>query len=478
MAFDNPSLMQKLIFAIFAFVSCFLASIHEAHALGRTSKLEGKTLTQIADQALSYALATQIMTPDQNYVAGEFPTEIQSTLAPVIVGVGKLFGQDQEASAFTTASVINVLAQTYLNHKDLAASHPSLQNIPQAIRSGVTSFARYSVGPVFNFYPPHYENGQLMRRPIDMKLSPIWFGFTNIPNDADTSSVALSAQIFDAQISGKKYSLDPAALAQFSRNRDVNRSPQFYNRKQNRSNTGAFMTWLYDENNPDMPRFLFASAKKGERIPFNKNDVDCVVNANVMKLTALSKTENLEGYKESCSMINDMIQKDEHAYCGVYYPNTYNLSFAMASAEKAGDHCLDETSKKMLINKILSLQDGFSGAWSNDKNIWEDKTLSTAFAMQALLQFGDPYEYRVYVALLYGTHFLLSDIQYKKGPIAWPSDNFFTAGAIARSLVMWRSEAYTNAIISDLLFKMHKLFPQFSADNYLKINFPTSAKTN
>jgi len=478
MGFDNHSFMHKFIITLAIVISSLISVIPEAQALGRDSKFEGMTLSQIADQTLSYALAKQIKTSDQNYVTGEFPTEIQSTLVPAIAGVGKMFGQDQEATAFTTASVINVLAQTYLSHKDLAEIYPSLQNIPQAIRSGVASFARYSVGPVFNFYPPHNENGLVTRRPVDLKLLPIWYGFTNIPNDADTSSVALSALMFDSKINGSKYTLSSEALAQFSQFRDVDRSPQFYNRRQNRNNTGAFMTWLYDEKNPNMPHFFLASVKKGERIPFVKNDVDCIVNANVIKLTALSKKQNIAGYKESCAMINDMIQKDEHAYCGIYYPNTYNLSFAMAAAAKAGDQCLNDTSKKMLVDKILSLQDGYSGAWSNDKNVWEDKTLSTAFAMQALLQFGDPYEYRVYVALLYGTHFLLSDIQYKKGPIAWPSDNFFTATAIARSLIMWRSEAYTNAIISDVFFKMQKLFPQFTAANYLKIDFPTGSPTN
>lgn len=460
-----------LIRPVFSFV-IVLGLSGAAEALGRKSKFENMSLGEIADQTLSNALDTQIKVSDANYVVGEFPTEIQSTLVPVLAGVGKLFGQNQEASAFTTASVVNVLAQTYLKYQDQQDQFKSLSKIPAAIQSGVRSFGRYASGPVFNFYPPHIENGIQVRRPIDMELRKYWFGFTNIPNDADTSSVALSALVYNAKINkNEKYKVSAESFAKFSQFRDLNRKPMFYNKHQNRENTGAFMTWLYDEKNPSMPRFLFAKSEKGERIPFSKNDVDCVVNANVLKLAAVAKKQNLEGYKESCEMLNDMIKEDEHAYCGVYYPNTFNLSFAMAAAERAGDSCLSNDSKKLIIEKIIGLQDGYTGSWSNDRNVWEDKVLSTAFAMQALLQFGDPYEYKVYASLLYGTHFLLNEIQYKKGPIIWPSDNFFSAGAIARSLVMWRSEAYTNAIIADVLFRMQMLFPQFKADNYLKIQF-------
>lgn len=428
-------------------------------------------LDEIANQSLNYALNTQIQSDTSYYVKGEFPTLIQSTLVPVLAGVGQLIGQDQEASAFTTASVINVLAQTYLDNKHLIAHYSSLARIPEIIKDGVHSFERYSAGSSFNFYPPYNDDGKIVRRPIAMKLNSLWFGFTNIPNDADTTSVTLSALAFNSKINKVPYSVKPQTINGFSQYRDINRSPMFYNRQQNRINTGAFLTWLYDENDPKMPRNYFADAKKGERIPFNVNDVDCIVNANIIKMSALSQNQDMLGYKESCRMINSMIQKDEHAYCGIYYPNTYNLSFAMASAEKAGDRCLTQDSRLSIVNKILSLQDGYTGAWSNDKNIWQDQTLSTAFAMYSLLQFANPRDYKVYVALLYGTHFLLSQIQYKKDSIHWPSDNFFTATALARSLVMWRSEAYTNAIISHILFKMHNLFPEFNSENYLKLKF-------
>jgi len=43
---------------------------------------------------------------------------------------------------------------------------------------------------------------------------------------------------------------------------------------------------------------------------------------------------------------------------------------------------------------------------------------------------------------------------------------------------MWRSDAYTNAIISSVLFKMHKLYPQFTAENYLRLKFDNQDSKN
>jgi len=458
--------------AYFLFVSLFS---HPFAVQAYPHGIEQLKLNQIAEKSLQYAISTQITTTNhQHYVYGEFPTTIKSTLVPVLAGVGKLFGEDQEASAFTTASVLNVLAQTYLDFPYLQKTSSPISEIPKVIQNGVQSFERYSAGETYNFYPPYVDkNGHKQRRPIDMKVLPFWFGFTNIPNDADTSSVALTAQLFNAKINHTNFKISQKALNEFSRYRDIDRTPMFYNKSQNRSHTGAFMTWLYDENNPNMPRFYFAGPDKGERIPFNRNDVDCIVNANVLKMSSLSGQSNFSGTKESCSMINDMIARDEHASCGIYYPNTFNLAFAMASAEKAGNKCLTDDSKKLMIDKILSLQDGYTGAWTNDKNIWQDPILSTAFALSALIHYGNKNETRIYYALLYGTHYLLKELQTDNNIYKWEADNFFTATAIARSLVMWRSEAYTNAIVSHVLLKMHEMYPQYNAHHYLKLDFNT-----
>ncbi len=280
-----------------------------------------RSLEDIALSTLEYSYKDQVDTDDRIYLSGEFRTKIQSTLVPALVGVGKAFGQDDEASAFTTASVVNVLAPLYLKYPGLH-KNPTFKKIPAVIANAVKTYSRYKAGSTYNFYPPlKLDDGQIVRRPIDMTLFPLWFGFTNIPNDSDTTSSVLTSLIYDRMVNNTNYVMEVNALEEISTYQDLNRNPMYYNRFEKRIKTGAFMTWLINEKDPKMPRFFFAGSEKGERIPFNKNDVDCIVNVNILKLLALSK-KSILGDTSACEMLNDMIVKDENNTCGIYYPNT------------------------------------------------------------------------------------------------------------------------------------------------------------
>ncbi len=431
------------------------------------------SLKDISFKSLSYALDTQVKSADHAlYWQGEFPTKIQTTLIPALVGVGNMLSKDDEASAFTTASVLGILSQIYLDHPHLKNEFPVSQ-IPKSLENGISTFSRYESQGTYNFYPSRIIDGKTIRRPINMTLFPLWHGFTNVPNDADTTSVVLSALVFHAKINQGTYTIPTAALETISKFTDTDRSPMFYNRFQGRHNSGAYMTWLYDEKNPEMPRFYFARTAKGERIPFNKNDVDCVVNANILKMLALAKSK-ASGQEKSCQMLNDMIEKNEHAGCGVYYPNTLNLSFVLGRTKAAGETCISQQSEQKMIQMILKMQTG-DGSWINEKNVWQDPIITTAFALDALLHLSTPKDQKTYVALMYGVHFLLKNIKQKETAMYWNAEGFFTATAIARSLIMWQSAAYTNSIISSALLKIHEAFPHYTAKNYLELNFNTSS---
>lgn len=424
------------------------------------------SLKDISYKAIEYALNNQVSSDgDRFYLRGEWPTQIESTLIPIIVGVGKPIGKDEEATAFTTGSVVNMLSQVYLDNQQFASEYP-MNQIPQAIQNGVNTLSRYAEGSTFNFYPPLMIGDVKVRQPINMQLLPIWKGFTNIPNDADTSSVAISALIFNAKINKTNYLVSHDSLDTFSRFRDTERKPMFFNKREGVANTGGFMTWLFDENDPNMPHNYFAKPTAGVRIPFNRNDVDCIVNGNVLKMLALAKKADQPGHDQACQLINDMITTDSHATCGVYYPNTLNLSFTTATIEKAGETCITENSHRLIVDKILKLQSE-DGSWQNDRNIWEDKTLTTAFAMYSLIHFGNPKETRVQASLIFGMHYLLSTMKQKDGAYYWNADHYFTATALARSLVMWSSKAYTNVLVSAVLLEMNRRLPSYKVKDYM-----------
>lgn len=419
-----------------------------------------KNFTEIVRSNLKFVAAEQVKEKNHIYVAGEWPTYIESTVLPVAVGVGKPIGKNHEASAFTTASVANQLASLYLEHPEVR-EYPEVQAIPQLIAQAVPSFERYREGTAYNFYPPKLWKGKMVRQPIDMTLFRIWKGFTNIPVDADTSSSVYATLLHHANLSQQPMQMPEEILRAFSHYRDRNRSSHYYNRGEKRRNTQAFMTWLADENNPNMPRFWFAAPERGARIPFNKNDVDCIVNLNVLRMLALAKTD-IEGRAQACRMINDMVKKEEHAACGIYYPNTFNMAFSMAETKKAGETCFEEARTNQMVEFILKNQSE-DGGWDNVNNIWIDRVQSTIFAMTALLEFGDTKDRRIESSLVFGMRFLLKNLKTSKdGHLYWPGEVFFTATAIARSLVVWRSHSYTTTSGAAVLLKFQKAYPGYT----------------
>jgi hypothetical protein len=224
--------------------------------------------------------------------------------------------------------------------------------------------------------------------------------------------------------------------------------------------SGAFMTWFIDEKSPTIPKGVFDKPDLGSRIPFNFNDVDCVVNANVLRMLTLTKNQKQPGYAESCDMLNFSIAHNLQSQCGIYYPNSYAVFFTMSNAYVAGAQCL-EISKNKSIQTILSGQDFDEGSWSNTPGIGRtDKVQSTALAMIALMNYSESENFRYNYSVRLGVKYLLSQIKNKsETEIYWPGEVFFSAVAQARNTVLWRSDSYTTALVTLALVK---------SQNYLK----------
>ncbi len=146
-----------------------------------------------------------------------------------------------------------------------------------------------------------------------------------------------------------------------------------------------------------------------------------------------------------------------------------NLSYALAANRAAGSQCLKKENETVLVKKLIGEQTA-NGNWVN-ANIWQDHTLSTVFAVTALLEMGDLNDRLISQSIFYGVHYLMKTARLKNQFVNWPEDNFFTATAIARSLIMWRSKAYTNASIAAILLKVHSLWPQYKVKNYTSLSF-------
>ncbi len=389
----------------------------------------------------------------EGYDPGQWVARVTSYV-PSALGVGKFNVPYDEPTAFVAGSIANVLAEIYFLDS-------SYQEIPPMIAKTVAGFQNYYWGNLFNFYPSEIFRGVKIRQPRFMYLAPQWQGFANIPPDADTTSVSRTTlHYFNSLRQGTRPEQFRAALPDqvmnaLSATRDLDRHAHIYNKLQGQVNTGAFMTWLWDEKNPDMPHNYFARPDRGTRIPFNKNDVDCVVNANVLKLLNYAGKTEGPGFKASCEHLNRVVAKKQFYFCGMYYPSSYALPYSIANNLKEGVKCL-EPSRQRLLNYIIAKQDA-DGAWRNSVFARPDYIHSTAWALNALLMLADPQNEFHRTRVKRGVKFLLSQMEKDShGYAYWPGQVFYAATFVARYPVVWRSTAYTTALSTKALVLAEK----------------------
>ncbi|WP_413575375.1 hypothetical protein ACLVWU_13720 [Bdellovibrio sp. HCB290] len=378
-------------------------------------------------------------TGEDGYDPGQWRARVTSYL-PSAVGVGKFNTPFEEPTAFVAASVANVLAEIYF----LA---PEYNSIPPMIRKTVAGFRNYYWDELFNFYPPATYRGVQVRQPRYMYLAPHFKGFANIPPDADTTSVSYATFAYLNKIENGEdsyQSLPDSVVRALSKARDVDRKAHIYNAGQGQKNTGAFLTWLWDEDDPKMPRNLFSKPHNGTRVPFNRNDVDCVVNANVLKVLTLAKNTDGPGYQAACNHLNRMAIQKDFFYCGMYYPSRYILPYTMAEILDQGGSCL-EPSRDRIISFLLKKQKR-NGGWKNKFLTRPDRIQSTAWALSALAQIGDPNNPRHRQAVRDAANYLAGmSARDRHGNVYWPGEVYFAATFVARYPVVWRSSAYTTA---------------------------------
>lgn len=379
-------------------------------------------------------------TGEEGYDPGQWVARVTSYL-PSTVGVGKFNTPYEEPTAFVAASVANVLAEIYF----LA---PEYNSIPPMIRKTVEGFSNYYWDELFNFYPPTTYRGVRVRQPRYMYLAPRFKGFANIPPDADTTSMSYATLQYLHKINYGEHSykaLPDSVVNAFSKARDLNRKAHVYNAGQGQANTGAFLTWLWDENDPRSPRNLFSRPNNGTRVPFGRNDVDCVVNANVLKLLTLTKQTDGPGYQAACKHLNRMAIKKDFFYCGMYYPSRYVLPYTMAEIIHQGGSCL-EPSRDNLIAFLLKKQKK-NGGWKNKYLSRPDRIQSTAWALSALAQLGDPENPEHREAVRDAADYLAGmSTKDRHGFVYWPGEVYFAATFVARYPVVWRSSSYTTAV--------------------------------
>ncbi len=439
--------MMKSTFLLSLLIST-LAFSHEV-----ATELDG-----VIEKSLNFVAHDQHVEDQSLYWPGEWSVNMKSYLLPALLGVGRLWAQPtQEPTSFATSSIVNLLSETYI-------LNPQYKQILPMITKGIQSTNHYADGSLYDFYNWGKYNHVRVHAPKSSVYVPDFIrGLTNIPPDADTTSTTYMAKAYAQSIFHHHplsiYKIPSSVLDTLSKYRDLNRTPHYYNYFDSIKNSGAFMTWFINEK--QMTRNVFAPPDKGARVPFGFNDVDCVVNANVLRLLTATKNIQLPGYKESCELLNFVIEKGKQNQCGIYYPNSYAVFFTISNAYKQGASCL-ENSRPLALEFLLSHQNP-DGSWNNEPGIGRtDQVQSTALALIALVNYTEASGIQNATAVQLAMQYLLSQRKEKSSTeLYWDGEVFFSAVAQARNTVLWRSDSYTTSLVILALTKaQHYLEPR------------------
>lgn len=308
--------------------------------------------------------------------------------------------------------------------------------------------------------------------------------FFNIPDDADDTGGEIAVQKIKTQLRGcypqddffrnpDNFFVDTTALEQFQYYRDINRQgkkddPRNYWKEKN---SGAFFTWLKHDTLP-----LFSQPEKGE-IPLGYNNVDAVVNANILLALGLMNRKDYPGYHDAARLLLISIEKHSWPDCALYYPNTLIFPYSVSRAYRDGNNGVLRDGMKKLLKDVLKLQHNYyknkrknRGAFPG--GIDNNDYLSTALGLSTLLNIGidiakeegleKEYSQTVDNAVQYliknrkKAHIKNKDAfsEFTSVPeysYRWSQGIFFSSSY--KDLAVWRSEAYTNAMVLEALAK-------------------------
>lgn len=439
----------------------------------------------------SIALSLQYLQKNQrqqtnvgHWYRGEWPTQMCMERGFLLLGTKK---EIEDSNCFAVAATHNTLAQIYL-------SNPEYSNIPAMLDLAFLKILDYKNGPSFNFWnllPPtrKLKRGDIIgkqpyvRRPTNYPLGSGYINrAANVVDDADDTSLGLIATILRERIKEKDHEDDTLASGNttiapiFEKYRDQNRNNwQWYNFLHSYDRkTGAYMTWLgqeYEFEEWSVIKGLLHNAifylpmsechphPYKAYIPYGSNDVDGVVNANVLNALSLHNELNASGVEPAIKYIEQKSKNRKFDRVGSYYPNRYQFPYAVTQAYSNGVYQL-EKSVGYLTQFLVETQDE-DGGWSSRRVVSKkDRLQSTAYSLNALVNSGNFEQHKTKISIEKAIDFLLKKAISDSDGMHWKGGVFFSGGTVVRNHLVWKSDAYTTAIITSAFAKYKKYLEQ------------------
>ena len=419
----------------------------------------------IVDQQITHTI------PEYQY-AGEWPSIM--TMRTTFALLGKQ-SDSYDSNCFSTSSIHNSLAAAFI-------IRPDLNEIPPMLDAAIIRISDFYEDDGFNFWPKLLPKGRLymfhqnkrsgmVRRPIRYPLnSPYIRKAANVVNDNDDSSQGFTAFIYYSKVhkilgESNDFSIHLSPI--LGKWRDTARlSQHYYNIIHfDKRESGAFLTWRALEApfpSWNIPRLLINNAlfltpfstlypyAFQSYIPYGVNDVDAVVNANVLSAFGENSEFDAAGIKQSALYIERKAERKDWSRAGIYYPNRYHLHYAALRAWSKGISELDQTATFMKQHlKESQLPDG---SFTSRKIVNQhDIIQSTAYALNAMLRFGNPNVSCLTSQIDKAMRFLFKQGSFANNQLCWDGGVFFSGGTVIRNTLYWKSDVYTTALMLESL---------------------------
>jgi len=305
------------------------------------------------------------------------------------------------------------------------------------------------------------------------------YTFFNVPNDADDTSVIVAAQTLYARVRREAPPSDAAALRHVILHRDVNRAKEDNRNTWKRGESGAYLTWLRDEDAP-----LYGDPADGV-VPLGVNNVDAVTNANCLFALAVNDMKDAPGYTDCETLLARVVRERHWPAAGIYYPQRMMFPYCASRAYRDGGARSPVMTAAMgtLLLDLLEMQEpgelrGERVASFPDAND-ESRDLSTALGCATLLNVGRRMAREMGLTarfeeclegciryLLCRRHHSIAgsrNLHPQSGTAAagilharqegfcWDEGVFFSGGF--GDMTHWRSKAFTTAVVLEALAK-------------------------
>jgi len=413
--------------------------------------------------------------------AGEWPSFISLRTAFLMLASPP---DTYDSNCFSTSAIHNSLAAVYLLDPE------SGERIPAMVEKSFHRIMSYHCEGSFNFWPhlppkgrhsifkPN-KNGALVRRPIQFPLMNSYIRkAANICNDNDDTAQSLMSLWYLLQVRAASGNPDtlfdlPRIDGMFDRYRDSSRlTAHYYNIvARDQRNSGAFLTWRSEEKmfpSWNIPRlvvnnafFLFPVSSVfpisfKPYMPFGANDIDAVLNANVMTvLSTYGQSGSSIGFPGAAEFITSKLRRKKWSRAGVYYPNRYHIHYAVMRAYEKNHAYLDESAD--LIKAHLKESQEPDGSYKSRKIVNKGDILqSTAYALSAMLRFGNPDQTGFRKEVDRALNYILGQAYSQGTGICWEGGIFFSGGTVIRNTFYWKSDSYTTALLLEAITMYRK----------------------